>query len=137
MSAFTIVEPVPHVASNGYTHVGRGGAGNAFRLSGEKPTEALSRPVNPAPRVFYSGRGGAGNVFRSAPLGRDGALQTFNEEVRRAQSHDNAPISHVGRGGAGNVYNAANLTPSEPRHSHETSSTRSGIWSRLSGTFTR
>jgi hypothetical protein len=137
MPSYTITEPHPTVPKNSYTHSGRGGAGNFFRVS--ETTSPLGVPVraptNPttttAPR-FYSGRGGAGNIHSSA----ERQALSFDEEFQRAEIREKtSTITHVGRGGAGNVFSSLSSSTEDKtrRDSNSTNgSVRSGFWGRLS-----
>lgn len=133
-SKILIAEPHPTVQAGNYTHAGRGGAGNTFRVS-SSGTSSSSRPVKvsrSSGKKFYSGIGGAGNVHGAD----ERAALNLGEEFDRARVRDSAPAGHVGVGGAGNVYRKHRAGPSEstgsPRTSHESQSSSAGFWGRIS-----
>lgn len=109
--AFSITEPHPSVPSHTtYIHTGRGGAGNATRISSKEVTPGptatgppsrvnLKLPKPPSSGHFLTGRGGAGNVHRER------TIFSFDEELRQQQrlQANAAPIYSTGRGGSGNI----------------------------------
>ncbi|KAJ9156192.1 hypothetical protein NKR23_g1271 [Pleurostoma richardsiae] len=150
---YTITEPHPTVPKNTYTHSGRGGAGNTFRVSATSPPAGVpTRVVSNTPSAaasyqstgrFYSGRGGAGNAHPAA----DRPVLSFDEEYARGVREQVSTTGHVGRGGAGNTFGAppkqhrkqsnasvasgsSELARTESASS--TGSVRSGFWGRLS-----
>ena len=140
MPAYTINEPTPTFAAGSYTHSGRGGAGNIFRVNKESAeqqaalSQASSKASSKTSTHFYSGRGGAGNAHKSVPK----PVLSFDEEFERAVAQESVAVGHVGRGGAGNVFGASSskseATADSRRSSAEDNrSIRSGFWARISG----
>ncbi|KAK7517570.1 uncharacterized protein IWZ02DRAFT_446433 [Phyllosticta citriasiana] len=119
--AFSITEPHPSVPSNTtYIHTGRGGVGNAARVSSKEVTAGptatgpasrvnLKLPKPPSNGHFLTGRGGAGNVHRER------TIFSFDEELRQEQrlQANAAPVYSTGRGGSGNIID--NTKPSSHR----------------------
>ncbi len=146
MPVYTITEPHPTVRKDTYTHTGRGGAGNVYRVPATTTPAAAPVPRAQMPRPaerFYSGRGGAGNAHpadvRPAP--------SFDDEYAYAAARETTSSGHVGRGGAGNVFGSKSASASTtsrkeslesaPRSSADdaasTRSTRATFWARVSG----
>ncbi|KAF2707858.1 hypothetical protein K504DRAFT_410550, partial [Pleomassaria siparia CBS 279.74] len=154
MPSYHITEPHPSVPASHIYYSGRGGAGNATRVSPSKITSgrhasgpASLTKLNPPPSnaLFMSGRGGAGNVHRE----RERAMFSFDEELaqqERLREHA-APIYHVGRGGAGNAVsdmyprtsrtNSASSQASADSDKDGVRRSIEGAWNKVSRQFTR
>lgn len=111
MPSFHITEPHPNPKSS-YIYSGRGGAGNALRISPSSltPGSTASGPASrvklsppPSNSVYAVGRGGAGNMKKSEHR----AMFSFDEELQAQERlrSQQAPVYHIGRGGAGNLVN--------------------------------
>ncbi len=155
MPTYTITEPHPTVATNSFTHSGRGGLGNTFRAPATTSPSGIPSVARVASGTssgstgrFYSGRGGAGNAHVAA----ERATLSFDEELSRAEVREKKVTkTFAGRGGAGNIFSTTNAPKKERKHSsgsvHSTSSrrdststdgsVRSGFMGRLSSTFNR
>jgi len=155
MSHYTINEPHPTVATNSYTHSGRGGAGNMFRAPATTSPSGVPTKLSKTTTAsstssgrFYSGRGGAGNAHMST----ERATLSFDEEFSRAEVREKkATMTYAGRGGAGNIFSTTEPTKKQRKHSssstHSSSSrrdsastegsTRSGFLGRLSNSLSR
>ncbi|KAI9805657.1 MAG: hypothetical protein M1833_005149 [Piccolia ochrophora] len=147
---YAVTEPHPH-PSTSYMHTGRGGVGNAVRVSASTKTSSKKTPptnasvLPPSSHRFTTGRGGAGNVH---PASEQRAMFSFDEEIarERARAEHAAPVIHVGRGGAGNKASSIRSEGGEagrksweseepsPRGSEESGGSK---WRRVSGAFSR
>jgi hypothetical protein len=134
---FIITEPQPTVEAGHYTHSGRGGAGNTFKMTSTSSSRSSLKPVASAStskyssKKFYSGIGGAGNAHGA----EERATMSFDEDFDRARVREAQTAGHVGVGGAGNVYRRPGATSSSGgsrRSSHESTSSGAGFWGRLS-----
>ena len=106
-SNLVISTPRPSLAPNAYTHSGRGGAGNTYRVSSKEPsqpssTTASSSSSSSKPRRFYSGVGGAGNVHAADERPPPGL--NLDEEIARARARERSGYVRSGIGGAGNIF---------------------------------
>ncbi|KAH6696897.1 hypothetical protein F5X68DRAFT_196273 [Plectosphaerella plurivora] len=104
-SNLLISTPRPSLAPNSYTHSGRGGAGNTYRVSASASSSTpASSPVSSssARRFFHSGIGGAGNVHAAAD--RPPAGLNLDEEIARARARERSGVGRSGIGGAGNIF---------------------------------
>lgn len=113
-SNFLISTPRPSLAPNTYTHSGRGGAGNTYRVSSSAtsaPTVPASSSVSTARRFFHSGIGGAGNVHAAAD--RPPAGLNLDEEIARARARERSGVGRSGIGGAGNIFRRNKAAPAE------------------------
>lgn len=111
MPSFHITEPHPSVnPTSSYIYSGRGGAGNAQRITpstltngatASGPASRVKLTPPPSSAYFATGRGGAGNMHRE----KERAMFSFDEELRQQERlrSQQAPVYHVGRGGAGNL----------------------------------
>ncbi|KAM3445845.1 hypothetical protein NHJ13734_000022 [Beauveria thailandica] len=130
-----------------YVLTGRGGAGNAHRLTStatsSKPSSSSSSvPAITAstPRIVSSGVGGAGNMRALDPGARSSAAHDLQLDMRRAAARDRHPVGYAGRGGAGNAYAYADDDASLLSGSSAASSVaeRAKGWAaRVSGSFSR
>lgn len=125
MVNFHITEPHPSVKSS-YIYSGRGGAGNAMRISSKEVTHGAtasgpaSRTKLPSPltnTIYATGRGGAGNMKKT-----ERAIFSFDEELRQQERlrSQQAPVFHIGRGGAGNL--VGEMKPRSQRQNSASSS---------------
>ncbi len=143
-SNFQVLEPHPNVSK--YTHAGRGGAGNTFKVpktsngsTARGPASLFSNGLPKSSSNFSSGRGGAGNIHKPS----ERAIFSYDEELALQKTREDkmkdGAIYHIGRGGAGN------WTSSRPESSRKDSSSstdsngsvRSGFFGRLSHTLER
>jgi hypothetical protein len=144
---YQITEPHPTARPNTYTHTGRGGAGNMYKVTASTPRASAplakisshtsgSSSVLSGTGKLSTGRGGAGNIRKSSDL----HAFSFDDELALQstieKSHD---VWHVGRGGAGNW--SAKDSPSTRKLSNDSadsaSSRGSGFFGRISGAFER
>ncbi|KAI8931000.1 hypothetical protein NX059_012011 [Plenodomus lindquistii] len=149
MVSFHITEPHPSVKS--YLYSGRGGAGNAMRISPREvtngatasgPASRAKLPSPPTTNVYATGRGGAGNMKKT-----ERAMFSFDEELQQQERlrSQQAPVYHIGRGGAGNLVDE--MKPRSQRTNSASSSSsveseKDGVrrsvdsaWKRLSRQF--
>jgi uncharacterized protein DUF3602 len=127
-----ISTPRPTLAPNSYTHSGRGGAGNTYRVSASASTSTTpslaSSPSSSARRFFHSGIGGAGNVHSAAD--RPPAGLNLDEEIARARARERSGVGRSGIGGAGNVFRRKkDVAPSPPAVEDMPKERRGSQWS--------
>ncbi|CBY01398.1 hypothetical protein IAQ61_003224 [Plenodomus lingam] len=110
MPSFHITEPHPSPKAP-YIYSGRGGAGNALRITpstltpgatASGPASRAKLPSPPTNNVYATGRGGAGNMKTRT---EHRAMFSFDEELQQQERlrSQQAPVYHIGRGGAGNL----------------------------------
>jgi hypothetical protein len=152
--SYRIAEPHPSVPASSVYMTGRGGSGNACRVSSKNITPAASAS-GPASRAalahgsnsspFMTGRGGSGNFHKDSQR----RVFSFDEELaeqRRIMEHQ-APIYHIGRGGAGNLVHedtpranrqnstASNASTDSSSSAHQGRSSLDAAWHRVSRSF--
>ncbi|KAG5984140.1 hypothetical protein E4U54_006170 [Claviceps lovelessii] len=160
MSKYLVSEPAPS-SSSSYIRCGRGGAGNTFRASSNKPATftttttiaaspavAVAKKASSSPRRVFSGIGGAGNVHPVTEL--PSLVDSLDDALRHAAARDSLSSGHCGRGGAGNIYRRKDKdcdAASSPCSScssvcsaasvKSNLSSKARLWNRLSGSWTR
>lgn len=138
MVNFHITEPHPSVQAS-YLYSGRGGAGNAMRISSKEvthgatasgPASRTKLPSPPTNSLYATGRGGAGNMKKT-----ERAIFSFDEELRQQERlrSQQAPIFHIGRGGAGNLIDGGIKPPRSQRQGSSASSSSSSMESDKDG----
>ncbi|CAM1500567.1 Fc.00g097290.m01.CDS01 [Cosmosporella sp. VM-42] len=133
MPNYIVTEPSPSTTS--FVRSGRGGAGNISRVSNKTHTKSTSHSATAtAPsRRFFSGIGGAGNVHAAS----ERPALSLDEEFDRAQAREKTNTGHCGIGGAGNVFHRKGSDARSDVSSSSSLSSKSKLWSRVSGTFNR